>query len=118
MFFLHICFIILKTLLVTLQKNTNWHRETPDLNSSYAPYKIYNIGNNNLVKVIDFIQILEKLIGKSAKIEFLPIHLGDVKETFADISNLQTYIGFFPTITIEKGLSQFVEWFKKYYLQK
>ncbi|MDQ0200234.1 NAD-dependent epimerase [Neobacillus ginsengisoli] len=97
------------------KNNQNWDRENPDPSSSYAPYKIYNIGNNHPIKIMDFINILEKLIGKKAKIEFLPMQPGDVKETYADISDLQADVGFYPTTTIETGLTHFVDWYKKYY---
>lgn len=95
--------------------NRNWDSVSPDPSSSNAPYKIYNIGNNNPVNIIDFIHTLEKLIGKQAKIEFLPMQPGDVKQTYADISDLHADIGFTPTTTIDTGLKQFVDWYKKYY---
>lgn len=95
--------------------NNDWDKKNPDPSSSYAPYKIYNIGNNNPVKLMDFIQILEKHIGKTAKVEFLPMQPGDVKETYADISDLHQDIGFYPRTSIEAGLGQFVNWFKQYY---
>ncbi|MEH7253620.1 NAD-dependent epimerase, partial [Neobacillus niacini] len=76
---------IIKLLDHPPKNNNNWDRKKPDPSSSYAPYKIYNIGNNNPVKLMEFIQILEKLIGKKAKVELLPMQPGDVKETYADI---------------------------------
>lgn len=94
--------------------NSKWDRENPDPSTSYAPYKIYNIGNNNPIKLMDFIHTLEKLIGKKAIIKFLPMQLGDVKETYADISDLQADVGFYPTTPIEKGLTHFVDWYKQY----
>ncbi|WP_103652693.1 NAD-dependent epimerase [Bacillus thuringiensis] len=95
--------------------NEKWDRANPDPSSSYAPYKIYNIGNNTPIKLMDFINTLENLIGKKAKIEFLPMQPGDVKETYADISDLQDDVGFYPSTTIEEGLTQFVNWYKNYY---
>jgi UDP-glucuronate 4-epimerase len=97
--------------------NSNWDKAYPNPSSSYAPYKIYNLGNNKPVKIMDFIHVLERLIGKKAKIEFLPMQPGDVKETYADISELQTNVGFHPATTIETGLSHFVDWYKKYYIK-
>lgn len=97
------------------KQNSNWDRENPDPGSSFAPFKIYNIGNNNPVKLMDFIHILEGLIGKKAKIEFLPMQPGDVKETYADITNLQKDTGYQPATTIETGLAHFVDWYKKYH---
>lgn len=78
-------------------------------------YKIYNIGNNKPVKIIDFISILEKNIGKTAKKEFLPMQKGDVYETFADIDDLIRDTGFKPKVSIEEGLEKFVSWYKQYY---
>jgi len=95
--------------------NKNWDRNNPDPGSSFAPYKIYNIGNHNPVKLMDFVRLLEKLIGKKAKIEFLPMQPGDVKVTYADITNLQKDIGYTPTTTLEIGLAQFVDWYKQYH---
>ncbi len=96
------------------------HPPEPDSNrdlnpsTSHAPYKIYNIGNNSPVKLMDFIQTLENLIGKKAKIDFLPMQPGDVKETYADITDLQKAAGFSPAIPLEIGLGYFVDWYKKY----
>ncbi|MEH7492174.1 NAD-dependent epimerase [Neobacillus niacini] len=86
-----------------------------DPSTSHAPYKIYNIGNNSPVRLMDFIQTLENLIGKKAKIEFLPMQPGDVKETYADITDLQKAAGFSPATPLEIGLGQFVDWYKKYH---
>jgi UDP-glucuronate 4-epimerase len=97
------------------------HPPIPDSNrnldpsTSHAPYKIYNIGNNSPVRLMDFINTLEKLIGKQAKIEFLPMQPGDVKVTYADITDLQKAAGFYPATPLEKGLSHFVDWYKKYH---
>jgi UDP-glucuronate 4-epimerase len=98
--------------------NPDWDPEHPEPGSSYAPYKIYNIGNNHPVKLTDFIQILEKLIGKKAKMEFLPMQPGDVKETFANIDDLHQVSGFTPKTSLETGLSQFVNWYKQYHLKE
>jgi len=97
------------------QFNSNWNSEHPDPSTSYAPYKVYNIGNNKPVKLMDFIHLLERLIGKKAKVEFLPMQPGDVKATFADITNLQEDVGFYPSTSLEEGLTHFVDWYKKYH---
>lgn len=78
-------------------------------------YKIYNIGNNKPVKIMDFISILEKNIGKVATKEFLPMQKGDVYETYADIDELVKDTGFKPKTSIEEGLAKFVSWYKEYY---
>jgi UDP-glucuronate 4-epimerase len=108
---------IVKLLYCPPKPNQNWDKRNPEPSSSYAPYKIYNIGNNNPVQLIDFIHILERLIGKKAKIEYLPMQPGDVKETYADITDLQRNVGFYPSTTLELGLSHFVDWYKKYHLK-
>jgi UDP-glucuronate 4-epimerase len=100
------------------QPNRHVNQDYTDPSISHAPYKIYNIGNNKPVKLMDFIHTLEEIIGKKAKIEFLPMQPGDVKETYADIADLQTDVGFYPGTTIKEGLSQFVDWYKKYYLNE
>jgi UDP-glucuronate 4-epimerase len=94
--------------------NPNWDRNQPDPSSSFAPYKIYNIGNNNPIRLMDFIHILEKLTGKKANLHYLPMQPGDMKETYADISDLQTDIGFIPETRVEEGLNYFVDWYKKH----
>jgi UDP-glucuronate 4-epimerase len=86
-----------------------------DPSTSHAPYKVYNIGNNSPVRLMDFINTLENIIGKKAKIEFLPMQPGDVKETYADITDLQKAAGFSPSTPLEIGLGHFVEWYKKYH---
>ncbi|MEH7013752.1 NAD-dependent epimerase [Neobacillus niacini] len=97
------------------------HPPKPDTNrnldpsTSHAPYKIYNIGNNSPVRLMDFINTLENLIDKKAEIEFLPMQPGDVKETYADITDLQNDAGFTPDTSLEIGLGHFVEWYKNFH---
>ncbi|WP_096185782.1 NAD-dependent epimerase [Evansella halocellulosilytica] len=100
------------------QADDSWDRENPDPSSSYAPYKLYNIGNNQPVKLMDFIQTLEKHLGIEAKKEFLPMQPGDVQATYADIDSLNKATGFNPTTTIDEGLKNFVDWYKEYYDMK
>lgn len=87
----------------------------PEEDNNKARYEIYNIGNNKPVKLMYFIEILEHLLGKKAKKEFLPMQQGDVYQTFADISKLEHKVGFKPSTGIETGLSKFVKWYKEYY---
>ena len=98
------------------KSNSDWDRHNPDPSSSYAPYKIYNIGNHQPINLLRFITILEELIGKKAKLEFLPMQPGDVQSTYADIDDIQSDTGFKPTTSIESGLFEFVDWYKRYYL--
>ena len=83
--------------------------------SSSAPYKIYNIGNNQPVELIRFIEILEEALGKKAAKEMLPMQRGDVVETYANIDDLVSEIGFQPKIPVEEGIAHFADWFKDYY---
>ena len=83
--------------------------------SSNAPYKIYNIGNNQPVKLMEFISVFEEKIGKKAIKEFLPMQAGDVHETYADIEDLEKDIGFKPQTTINEGIGKFIDWYKEYY---
>ena len=95
--------------------NPDYDREHPKASESHAPYKVYNIGNNQPVKLMDFIQTIEKHLGIEAKKEFLPMQPGDVKATYADIDKLQQATGFKPSTTIDQGIKQFVNWYMEYY---
>jgi len=92
-----------------------WSGDRPDPGTSYAPYRIYNIGNNNPVKLLDFIQIIEKSLGKSAEKEFVDLQPGDVPKTFANIDDLIKDVGFRPRIPLEVGIKRFVSWYDVYY---
>ncbi len=95
--------------------NPSWNGIAPDPSSSYAPYKLYNIGNNNSVELMRFIEVLEECIGKKAVKNFLPMQAGDVHATYADVDDLVQDVGFKPKTPIEVGLKKFVEWYKSYY---
>lgn len=97
------------------EPNPGWSSDNPDSATSYAPYRIYNIGNNNPVELMKFIGVLEECLGKKAKKNFLPMQPGDVPETYADVDDLAEDVGFKPTIPIEKGIKKFVEWYREYY---
>ncbi|OFV72451.1 NAD-dependent epimerase [Acetobacterium wieringae] len=95
--------------------NKNWDERENDLSSSFAPYKIYNIGNNRPVELMRFITILEDQLGIKAEKIYMDMQPGDVLITYADISDLEKDIGFRPVTSIEEGLAKFVKWFKEYY---
>ena len=97
------------------QPNPDWDRANPDPGSSYAPYKLYNIGNNNPVELTRFIEILETNLDKKARKNMLPMQAGDVPLTYANVDDLITDIGFKPSTTLEEGLKIFVEWYRGYY---
>lgn len=95
--------------------NPTWSGEKPDPASSFAPYKIYNIGNNQPVELLYFIEVLEQKLGRKATRNFLPLQDGDVPETYADVDELMRDVGFKPSTSIEDGIEKFVTWYKEYY---
>ncbi len=95
--------------------NNEWRGEEPDPSSSIAPYRILNIGNSNPVKLLDFIEVLEKELGKKAIKNFMPMQPGDVEKTHADVTELISEYGYKPDTSVEEGIRKFVEWYKKYY---
>ena len=97
------------------QPNPSWSGDTPDSAASYAPYRIYNIGNNRPVKLMTYIQVLEDCLGKKAQIEFLPMQDGDVPATYADVDDLEADLGYRPKTTVETGITHFVTWYKDYH---
>ena len=90
---------------------------TPTPNTSSAPYRVYNIGNNNPVKLMDFITAIEKKIGKTVKKNFMEIQPGDVPETYADVTDLEYDFNYKPNTSIDFGISKFIDWYKDYYKQ-
>ena len=95
--------------------NADWSPMTPDPASSFAPYRIYNIGNNQPVELMRLIAVLEEKLGKKAQLNFLPMQPGDVPETYADISELMRNVGFRPSTPIETGVARFVDWYRGYH---
>lgn len=95
--------------------NPDWDESKDDLSTSFAPYKIYNIGNNQPVQLMKFINILEKKIGKEANKVYMDMQPGDVLRTYADVSDLEKDIDFKPNTSIEEGLGKFVDWYREYY---
>lgn len=93
----------------------DWNGDDPDPSGSYAPFKVYNIGNNQPVKLMDFIETLESVIGKKAHKNFMPMQDGDVKATFADIDQLTADFGFRPSTNLKEGIGVFYDWYSKYY---
>ncbi|GAB64069.1 capsular polysaccharide biosynthesis protein [Candidatus Jettenia caeni] len=99
----------------TPESNAQWSGDNPDSASSYAPYRLYNIGNNNPVELMRFIEVVEACLGKRAEKNFLPMQKGDVHATYADIDDLVADVGFKPSTPIEKGIEEFVTWYRMYY---
>ena len=92
-----------------------WSGDDPDPGTSYAPYRIYNIGNNSPVKLMDFIAVIEEALGEEAQKEFLDLQPGDVVATYADIDDLMEAVGFKPRTPLAVGIGRFVGWYKEYY---
>jgi len=97
------------------EQNQAWNGDNPDPGTSYTRYKIYNIGNNNPVELMEFIAVIERVLGQKAKKEFLDLQPGDVPATYADIDDLIKDVDFKPGTSIDTGIRRFVEWFKEYY---
>jgi len=92
-----------------------WSGDNPDPGTSYTGYKIYNIGNNNPVQLMEFIETIEKVLDKKAKKEFMDLQPGDVPATYADIDDLINDVGFKPATPLEEGIKRFISWYKEYY---
>ena len=97
------------------QADPDWSALAPRPSSSDAPYRIYNIGNNQPVKLMRYIELLEQCLGKKARLDLLPLQAGDVPATIADVSRLQAAVGFKPATPVEAGIAHFVEWYLSYY---
>lgn len=96
--------------------NSSWTGKNPDPSSSVAPYKVYNIGNSSPVKLLDFIEAIENALGKKAIKNYLPLQAGDVPATWADVSDLIENFNYRPNTPIQKGVNEFVSWYKDFYL--
>jgi UDP-glucuronate 4-epimerase len=106
---------VVRTLDNTAQPNPAWSGDCPDPGTSNAPYRLYNIGNNNPVELLHLIETLEKALGKQAEKNLMPIQPGDVPATYADVDDLTRDVGFRPSTSIEEGVGRFVEWYRGYY---
>jgi UDP-glucuronate 4-epimerase len=106
---------VVRTLDHPAQPNPEFDTDHPDPATSHAHYRVYNIGNNQPVLLLDCIAILEECLGKKADMQFLPIQPGDVVSTMADVSELERAVGFRPATPLRTGISRFVEWYKEYY---
>jgi len=109
---------IIKVLKSPPKYNKNWNSFKSDLATSRAPWKIYNIGNNKPIKLIKYINSIEKVLNKKAKIKFTKIQSGDLKDTNADISELTKKFKYKPKISVYSGVKKFIDWYKNYYQVK
>ncbi|EIT1270095.1 NAD-dependent epimerase [Staphylococcus pseudintermedius] len=97
------------------QPNNEWDGAKPDPGSSYAPYKIYNIGNNSPVRLMAFVEAIENKLAKTAQKNFMELQPGDVPETYANVDDLYRDINFKPETSIQEGVNQFIDWYLDYY---
>jgi UDP-glucuronate 4-epimerase len=95
--------------------NPSWSGDAPDSATSTAPYRLYNIGNNHPVELMDYIATLERCLGRKAKMNLLPLQPGDVPDTYADVQDLVRETGYKPDTSVETGVSRFVDWYLSYY---
>ena len=105
---------VLRLIERAAQANPNWSGETPDPSSSNAPWRVYNIGNNDSVEVLRLVDLIERSLGKKAIREMAPMQPGDVIATYADVDDLMRDVGFRPATPIADGIAKFVDWFKEY----
>lgn len=106
---------VIRTLDHNAEPNPEWSGAHPDPGTSKAPWRVYNIGNQNPVELMAYIETLERFLGKTAEKNLLPIQPGDVPDTYADVEALVSDVGYKPSTTIEEGIENFVAWYKKYY---
>jgi UDP-glucuronate 4-epimerase len=105
---------VIRVLDQPAKPNPSWNGATPDPGSSTAPWRVYNIGNSRPVELMEYIAALEKAMGKKAQIELLPLQPGDILDTYADTTGLVNATGFGPAMPVERGIEQFVLWYKSY----
>lgn len=97
------------------EPNPDWSGATPDPGTSTAPWRVYNIGNNSPVELMDYIAALEKALGKKAEMDLLPLQPGDVPDTYADVSDLVAHFDYKPSTPVEQGVANFVAWYRDYF---
>lgn len=105
---------IIRVLDKPAQSNMEWDSENPDSGSSFAPWRVYNIGNNSPVDLLDYISAIESATGMEAQKEFLPLQEGDVPDTYADVTDLIDDLDYKPSMTVNEGVRRFVEWYMEY----
>jgi UDP-glucuronate 4-epimerase len=106
---------VVRVVATPAQRDPKWNSDDPDPATSDAPYRIYNIGNNTPVLLLDCIAILEECLGKKAEMDFLPLQPGDVTSTMADVSELEQAVGFRPRTPLREGIARFVQWYREFY---
>ena len=97
------------------EPNPDWSGDAPDSATSTAPYRLYNIGNNEPVELMHYIEVLENCLGKKAEKNMLPMQPGDVQATYADVDDLVRDVGYKPATTVAEGMARFVDWYREFY---
>ena len=93
----------------------DWRGDNPDSGTSFAPWRVYNIGNNSPVELMDYIKAIESAVGVDANKELLPLQPGDVPDTYADVDDLVREFEYKPSMSVTQGVKNFVEWYREYY---
>ncbi|MEQ9023344.1 MAG: NAD-dependent epimerase [Pseudomonadales bacterium] len=106
---------VIRVLDKTARPNPRWSGDAPDPGTSCAPYRLYNIGNNNPVELMDYIGAIESALGMTAEKNMLPIQPGDVPATYADVDDLIADVGFKPETSVQDGIGRFVDWYRQYF---
>jgi UDP-glucuronate 4-epimerase len=106
---------VIRTLDRVPEPNPDWSGDAPDSASSSAPYRLYNIGNNQPVELLHYIKVLEDCLGRKAEMNMLPLQPGDVPDTYADVQDLIRDVGYKPETTVEDGVARFVDWYRDFY---
>jgi UDP-glucuronate 4-epimerase len=106
---------VIRTIDQPAKPDPNWSGDRPDCATSYAPYRVYNIGNNQPVELMRYIQVLEQCLGRKAQLDLLPMQAGDVPVTYANTEALEQAVDFHPRTNVETGIARFVAWYKDYY---
>jgi UDP-glucuronate 4-epimerase len=106
---------VVRTLDCPAKPNADWQGSDPDPGTSLAPWRVYNIGNSSPVDLMDYIETLEKMLGKTVEKNLLPLQPGDVPDTYADVQSLIDDVDYKPETTIEQGIRKFVDWYVDYY---
>ena len=106
---------VIRTLDTPATSNLEWNSDQPDPGSSNAPWRVYNIGNNKPIELMDYIAALEKALGKTAEKEFLPLQAGDVPATYANVDDLVEQFDYKPATSVEEGINRFVSWYRDYF---
>ena len=108
---------VIRVLDKPAKSNPDWNGDKPDSGTSLAPWRVYNIGNNSPVELMDYIKAIESALGVDAEKELLPLQLGDVPDTYADVDDLVREFGYKPSMSMKQGVKSFVDWFKEYHNQ-